>query len=104
MTQPDLLPVALVTGAAQGIGLAISQHLLSHGWRVAIADINESAGAASLETLAQFREALTFIPCDVSQEAAVKRCIQTVLEEFGQLNGLVNNAGIATPTVAQLRI
>jgi NAD(P)-dependent dehydrogenase (short-subunit alcohol dehydrogenase family) len=97
MTQPDSSPVALVTGAAQGIGLAIAQHLLTQGWQVAIADINEQAGSASLETLAQFREALTFIPCDVSKEAEVERCIQTVLEAFGQLNGLVNNAGIANP-------
>lgn len=88
-------PVALITGGAQGIGLGIAQHILSQGWRVAISDINADAGQASLKSLAS--DSLIFMPCDVSQESDVERCIQSVIKQYGQLNALVNNAGIANP-------
>jgi NAD(P)-dependent dehydrogenase (short-subunit alcohol dehydrogenase family) len=97
MQQLKQKPVALVTGGAQGIGLGTSQHLLAQGWQVAIADIDEAAGAALQGTLAQFQEAFIFIRCDVSQEYDVERSVQTVVEHFGHLNGLINNAGIANP-------
>ncbi|PZU92104.1 MAG: oxidoreductase [Leptolyngbya sp.] len=97
MNQPGQNPIALVTGGAQGIGLGIAQLLLSQGWRVAIADVNEAAGAALPETLSQFGESFLFVPCDVAQESAVERCVAATLDRFGQLNGLVNNAGIANP-------
>ncbi|MGB3199377.1 MAG: SDR family oxidoreductase [Nodosilinea sp.] len=90
-------PVALVTGGAQGIGLSIARHLLSHNWRVAIADCNPSSGQAALADLAEFADRCRFVPCDVAQESDADRCIQTVVSDFGQLNGLVNNAGIANP-------
>lgn len=97
MNQPGQKPVALVTGGAQGIGLGIVQRLLSEGWRVAIADVNEAAGAALPDTLSQFRESFSFVPCDVAQASEVERCVGATLDRFGQLNGLVNNAGIANP-------
>lgn len=50
-----------------------------------------------MQALDSFRDAVTFIPCDVSQEGDVQRCMQSVLEKFGQLDSLVNNAGIANP-------
>lgn len=97
MPQSKQAPVALITGAAQGIGFGTAKHLLSKGWRVAIADVDQQAGQASLQALNSFHDAASFIPCDVSQEADVQRCVQSVLETFGQLNSLVNNAGIANP-------
>ncbi|MEA5451920.1 SDR family oxidoreductase [Leptolyngbya sp. CCNP1308] len=97
MNQSGQKPVALVTGGAQGIGLGIAQLLLTQGWRVAIADVNEAAGAALPETLSQFGESFSFVPCDVAQESDVERCVAATLDRFGQLNGLVNNAGIANP-------
>lgn len=97
MQQSKQKPVALVTGGAQGIGLGTSQHLLAQGWQVVIADINEAAGAALPETLAQFSEAFIFVRCDVSQEGDVERYVQTAIDRFGHLNGLINNAGIANP-------
>lgn len=97
MNQPSPQPVALVTGGAQGIGLGIVHHLLSHNWRVAIADCEESSGQAALATLGELAERCRFIPCDVSQEDDVERCVQAVVGDFGQLDGLVNNAGIANP-------
>jgi NAD(P)-dependent dehydrogenase (short-subunit alcohol dehydrogenase family) len=90
-------PVALITGGAQGIGLGITEYLLTQGWRVAIADIDEAGGHAAQASLAQYQAALLFVPCDVSQEIDVERYVQVTLEQFGQINGLINNAGIANP-------
>ncbi|HSM81392.1 MAG TPA: SDR family oxidoreductase [Nodosilinea sp.] len=90
-------PVALVTGGAQGIGLGLTQHLLNQGWQVAIADINAAAGSALQSTLAPWQDAFLFVPCDVSQESAVEHYVQAALDQFGQINGLVNNAGVADP-------
>jgi NAD(P)-dependent dehydrogenase (short-subunit alcohol dehydrogenase family) len=97
MKQSDQKPVALVTGGAQGIGLGITKHLLTQGWQVAIADINEAAGHAAQETLAQFHDSVLFVPGDVSQEGDVERYVQAAIGQFGHLNGLINNAGIANP-------
>jgi NAD(P)-dependent dehydrogenase (short-subunit alcohol dehydrogenase family) len=98
MSQVDQPPVALVTGGAQGIGLGITQLLLNQGWRVAIADMNIAAGTALQDTLSQFRESFIFLPCNVSQEPEVERCVGAAVDWFGgHLNGLVNNAGIAKP-------
>ena len=97
MNQLEPKPVALVTGGAQGIGLGTAHHLLGQGWRVAIADVNAAQAAAVENTLAPFRGSFIFVPCDVSQEGDVERCVQTTVEQFGQLNGLINNAGIANP-------
>ncbi|WOD40359.1 SDR family oxidoreductase [Nodosilinea sp. E11] len=97
MHQLEQKPVALVTGGAQGIGFGIAEHLLTQGWHVAIADINPSSSTAAQAALAQFRESFRVMRCDVSQEKDVERCVRSVLEQFGQLDGLVNNAGIANP-------
>ena len=97
MSTSPKAPVALITGAAQGIGFGTARHLLNQGWRIAIADVDTDAGAASLQALNSWRESVTFIPCDVSQESDVARCIQSVMKTFGHINGLVNNAGIANP-------
>ena len=97
MQQSEQQPVALVTGGAQGIGLGITKHLLTQGWQVAIADINEAAGHAAQEALAKFQDSLLFVPCDVSQEGDVENYVQATIDHFGHLNGLINNAGIANP-------
>ena len=79
---------AIVTGAAQGIGKAIAARLVKDGMRVAIVDINqeELAGQYGADTMA--------VQCDVSQEEQVNTAVQKVLERFGTVDVLVNNAGI----------
>lgn len=101
---PDLAeqhtPVALVTGAARGIGKGVAASLLGAGWSVAITDIDESAGQAAAEELARLCDAggrVEFIPMDVADELSVVACLERVEEDFGRLDGLVNNAGIADP-------
>ncbi|MBX2833145.1 MAG: glucose 1-dehydrogenase [Rhodospirillales bacterium] len=90
--------VAFVTGAAQGVGLGISKHLLDLGWRVVLFDLDEEAGREAIKSLsdAQQDRAL-FLHGDVSDEASVKLAMQQTVDRFGRIDGLVNNAGIADP-------
>lgn len=88
--------VALITGAAQGIGRGIAHYLLEKGWRVALFDIDEAAGQRCLQQLPEGRAA-TFIAGDVSNEDDVRRCIEQTLEWGGRLDALINNAGLADP-------
>lgn len=86
--------VALVTGAARGIGLGIAAWLLVEGWRVVLADIDKARGpkvAAALGANAHF------VALDVADELQVGAAVAKALERFGRLDALVNNAGIADP-------
>ena len=91
--------VAVVTGAARGIGRRICAELADRGYRVAANDLN-----APDETVAELRyagaEAIA-LPGDVSDEAAVRGMVGTVLGEFGRIDALVNNAGISTIVPAE---
>lgn len=80
--------VAVVTGAASGIGLACAERFAANGARVVINDINAEKGMAAAERL----NAL-FIQGDLSQRADCKALIAGVIEEFGAVHILVNNAG-----------
>ena len=85
---------AIVTGAAVGIGRAIALRLASEGAFVTIADVKTDLG---LETERAIRDAggrARFVPCDVSQSAAVRAMVEAALAETGRLDVLVNNAGI----------
>lgn len=75
--------VALVTGAAHGIGLAAAERLLRDGWQVVIADHAEKAPALPAR----------YVRCDVSDEAAVQSLIAGIRREETRLDGLVCNAG-----------
>jgi len=88
--------IAIVTGGAQGIGKGITKHLLEIGMQVVIADVDVEAGE---ETVAEYNPhgTIQFVPTDVTDESAVKNAVQKAVESFGQLNALVNNAGIANP-------
>jgi NAD(P)-dependent dehydrogenase (short-subunit alcohol dehydrogenase family) len=86
--------VALVTGAASGIGRATAERLAAEGARVFITDVNE-VGLA--ETLAAVRERggeAVAEWCDVSQADAARRSVQSCLEHFGAIDVLANIAGV----------
>ncbi len=86
--------VALVTGAARGIGLATARRFLAEGWRVALLDIDGDNLARTIKTLAKPDTTIAIV-CDVADPAAVAAALATVAKQFGRLDALVNNAGIA---------
>jgi glucose 1-dehydrogenase len=84
---------AIVTGGANGIGLAIVRRLVADGARVMIADIDEAAGAAAVESISGDGE-VRFIATDVSERLDVHNLMARTIGAFGSINALVNNAGI----------
>ncbi|MBB1487940.1 glucose 1-dehydrogenase [Oceanospirillum sediminis] len=88
--------VALVTGGAQGIGRAICRGLLHQGMQVICADIDMEAAD---ETVAAYQELgdIRALSMDVADEPAVIQGIKQIINEFGRLDVLVNNAGLSSP-------
>lgn len=83
---------AIVTGAAQGIGLAIARTLHEHGAYVTLVDLDRDKAGQTAKDLGG--ERLLALGCDVTDEDAVERVVRTTVEEFGSLDIQVNNAGI----------
>lgn len=86
--------VALVTGAAQGIGLAAATRFLADGWSVAMLDIKAETLDGAVRALNQ-PDRLLALPFDVSRPDHADQAIAAVRARFGRLDALVNNAGIA---------
>lgn len=82
--------VAIVTGGAQGLGLATARRLLDDGAHVVLADIQEP----DPQVPAEFGPRATFKRCDVSDSAVVDLLVAAVLQRFGRLDIMVANAGI----------
>lgn len=83
--------VALITGAASGLGFADAQMMAREGARVILTDVDVEKGKAAAE---QIGERATFIKQDVSSESEWQSIIEQIGKDFGQLDVLVNNAGI----------
>ena len=82
--------VAIITGAARGIGLAIAKRYVAEGARVTIADIDAAAGEAAARALSNAR----FLAIDVGEAANAQSAVAETCRAFGNLDILVNNAGI----------
>ena len=89
-------PVVLITGGTRGIGLGIATELAKGGFNLAVNGIrDEGLVGASLDNLKSFGGEVIYVQGDVSVENDRNRMINRVISHFGQLNILVNNAGIA---------
>jgi NAD(P)-dependent dehydrogenase (short-subunit alcohol dehydrogenase family) len=95
--------VALVTGAGSGIGAACAQALLADGWRVAFAgrraDALQQAIAKAGDPFGDIDKRVLAVPTDVGKPAAVAALFDAVVNRFGRLDLLFNNAGMGAPAV-----
>ena len=86
--------VAIVTGAAQGLGLAITKRLVTAHASVAMVDINFHGAQEAAQNLLSTGASVTAFACDVSDSASVNSMVNAVLDRYTRIDILVNNAGI----------
>lgn len=94
--------VALITGAASGIGKATARKFVNNGAKVVIADIQHELGLATAEELGPNA---AFIPCDVTKESDISAAVDFTLSRHNQLDIMHNNAGVpcrTPPSIADL--
>src|SRR4030088_2330030 len=93
--------VALVTGAASGMGLAAAQAFAAEGAAVALADVNVAAAPPAPPPHGAPGAKGHALRCDVSDEAQVKAMVEQTVSTFGRLDAAFNNAGVQSP-IAEL--
>ena len=93
------VPVAIVTGAADGIGWATAQQFATEGWCVALLDLRSDAVA---ERSAELGTQHLGLVCDVTQAESVRASVSMVVQRWGRVDALINNAGIGDQTVPTL--
>ena len=86
--------VALISGAAQGLGAAAAKLLAERGAKVMLCDITDDEG---LKVSEQIGDSAAYVHLDVRSEKSWKNAVAVTIETFGKLNVLINNAGIITP-------
>ncbi len=86
--------VAMITGAASGIGLATAKRLAEMGASIALVDINEPKGKEVAEEIKSLGRKAIFFRCDVTSDSDCKKTTEDVYQEFSKIDILFNNAGV----------
>ena len=84
--------VAVITGGSSGIGLGVCELLSAYGAKIAMVDISPKGEEKAQELRDAGREA-TFFQCDVTNEEQVKKTVDAIVEKYGKIDVLHNNAG-----------
>ena len=85
---------AIVTGAGQGIGLAVAEAFVAHGAHVVVADVDLDRARAAISSLQAEGGSIEAVGCDVTQEAQVADLVRACTGRHGRIDVLVNNAGV----------
>lgn len=88
--------VCLVTGAGSGIGKAIAKQFADEGAKVAVIDLNEQHGNATVQEIASAQGQALFAKCDVGNPGEVQSAVKATLDQWGQIDVLVNDAAMMT--------
>lgn len=86
--------VVFITGAASGIGYATGIHFLENGYKVVFSDMNEQGLEQVKRELQDQQANVLTVACDVTKETDIKQAIDYTMQEFGQLDVVINNAGM----------
>lgn len=86
--------IAVVSGAARGIGAAVAKRLASDGMKVGVLDLDEAAGAETVSAITAAGGQALALGADVSDEASVQAAVERLASELGEPTVVVNNAGI----------
>jgi len=86
--------VAIITGAASGIGLATARLLASHGARIVVADVDADGGAKAAQEIEAQGGQARFVRIDVTQDEELQRMLEFAVAQFGRVDIVHNNAGI----------
>lgn len=89
--------VAIITGAAAGIGKAVAEKFSEEGATVIIADLPQSSGEKTAKTIRDEGRKAYFIPTDVTNTQEVESLVSYVIDNYGKVDILHNNAGVAMP-------
>ncbi len=109
MTQPHPIPLkdqaVLVTGGGSGLGSALCELLAGRGARVLVVDLKEAAAQATAQRLVDAGHAAEALACDVSQSALAEHAVRHIVDRFGSIDVLVNNAGTdVTCSVTEMEV
>ncbi len=86
--------LAVVTGAGQGLGRAIALRLVRGGYRVAVLDINMTTAGETVQLLTDSGGEAIAVECNVCLEESVSTAIVSIIQKFGRIDTLINNAGV----------
>src|SRR5262250_1747027 len=87
--------IVIITGAARGLGRAYAERLVSEGAHVAVADTDNEAGVSTAEELRRSGGDAIFFETDVASQDSTRSMAMHVIENWGRIDGLVANAGLA---------